>query len=172
MSSSITPPDPIDPASVTRQTTVYGDRPLGVVRDGQVYATNDFYQFLSRLSAGFGTTIENVGTVVTATNQLSTNITEVTNELTVINEEIQNNTTQILNIQGDPGFPPTPQAPQPPLFPSVVLPAPLYPNAMPAAAPPPLYPNALPDGAPPPLYPDAPAPFPLSRALGLAFFFA
>jgi hypothetical protein len=144
VSGAITPPGSIVAGTTVRQTLPYGDRPFVDLATGTL--TQDAHQWIQRLAAGFGTTVQNVGTVVTATNQLSENITEVNEQLTTINDEIQNITTQVIQIKGDPQFPPTAMAPQPtnPPVPSV---------------------------APPPLYPDQPRAVPFLVGVGLGFFF-
>jgi hypothetical protein len=156
--SAPVPPKQIVPGTGPRQTLPYGDRPFVDPRSGVL--TQDAHQWIQRLAASFGTTVQNVGTLVTATNTLSENITQVNEEIVTINDEIQNNTTQILNIQGDPGFPPTPMAPQP------TNPPP------PSAVQPPLYPPMAPSVVVPPLSPDPPPQVPLAVGLGLGFFFA
>jgi hypothetical protein len=165
---AIIPPAQIVQASGPRQVIPYGDRPMGQIINGQVYATQDFYQWISRLSQGYGNTVENVGTLVSATNQLSDNVTEVVDEVTTVQEDITTLEREIIN-QIIPVPPPPPQSPPPPL-PNVA--GPLYPPPRPVPpVPPPAAPAAPPGQAVPPLHPDPPAGLPFAVSFGLAFFF-
>ncbi len=166
---AITPPEQIVAATGPRQTIPYGDRPMGRIINGEVYATNDFYQWISRLSQGYGNTVENVGTLVSATNTLSTNVTDVVDEVTGVQQEITDLEAQI-NRQIIPTPPPPPT---PPPLPPLATAGPLYPppRPNPLLSPPPA-PAAPPPGqAVPPLHRDPPLGLPISVAYGLGFFF-
>lgn len=108
----------ITPTPVGRQVIPFGDRPLVDLRTGN--ATFDMYQWMQRITAGFGATITNVSETINQTNINTTDITQIDTDLTGINAEIAEILTTIGMLEGwvqvflnQTPSPPAPAAPPP-----------------------------------------------------------
>lgn len=84
----------ITPTPTGRQVIPFGDRPIIDVRTGN--ATFDMYQWMQRITAGFGATITNVSETISQTNVNTTEITQINTDVSGIEAEI----ADILNTIG------------------------------------------------------------------------
>lgn len=175
MSGTIIPGETLVSVPINRQTIPYGDRPIGEVRNGRVYATRDHYQWMVRVGAALNSEIENVGTVIDNVNSIDVNLGSIEAEIGTLFADVTQLAEEIAHIGVVP--PPAPAIPQgPTLFPPPLAPAPipqgptLFPPPLAPASGPLIPPNLI--GAPqppppPPLLQLQPPPLPPPPSLQL-----
>ena len=91
------------------QTLPYGDRPFVELEGGHL--VTEAYQYLQRLRGGVVGTIQNVGTLVQATNTIISNVTSLSTQVDVI-EQAFTQLVQQINMAAPANDQSPPAAPQ------------------------------------------------------------
>lgn len=90
----------VTPAPTPRQTIAYSDRPMAYMRQGGIYASQDFAQFLQRLSTHATSTATTVSQITDTINLSSDAVESVNAEIAALQAQLTSLQNQLNALSG------------------------------------------------------------------------